>query len=235
MATSSTNSYTMELLSQSDTPDWTVVTTDYQPEGKGQRGRSWLSEPAKNLLCSIVIRPNLQVREQYLLAMAVSLAISDLLSTYGIASSIKWPNDVLVERHKVAGILIENQLKGSGLDVSIVGIGLNLNQLQFERFDWPATSLALEVGKTVDPEKVLESLVALLKVRVYQIHTDRQQLFADHASILFGHSQEVEFSFQGAPMHGRIIAVEADGGLRLEVDGEERIFYNGEIKLLRSA
>jgi len=234
VATSSTNSYTTELLSQSDIPDWTVVTTDYQPEGRGQRGRSWISEPAKNLLCSIVLRPQLKVREQYLLAMAVSLGISDLLTEYGLEPMIKWPNDVLVQQQKIAGILIENQLKGDGLDVSVVGIGLNLNQLQFESFDWPATSLALEIGKTLQIEKVLEGLVSCIKVRVHQMQSDRQTLCADHATKLFGHHEHIEFSFQGAQLHGRIISVEADGGLRLDVEGEKRIFYNGEIKLLRS-
>lgn len=113
----------------------TVVTTDRQSAGRGQRGNSWESEPGKNLTFSILVRPaGIPAVRQMAISRAVSLAIVDWLDRYlpdGMTASIKWPNDIYVGDRKICGILIEHSLIGSGIDRTIIGVGININQETF--------------------------------------------------------------------------------------------------------
>ena len=127
----STNDIAMEMARKSDIPEGTVIITDDQLKGRGQRGNEWVTAAGKNITMSIVLKPNfVKASSQFSLNMAISLAVNatvkQLLSE--INCSVKWPNDVLVNRKKISGILIENSLSGKNLDYSIVGVGLNVNQ-----------------------------------------------------------------------------------------------------------
>lgn len=128
----STNSY---LASRAiDLPHATVVSTYNQTAGRGQRGNTWESEPNKNLSFSVLLRPkNIIARQQFYLSEAVSIAIVNTLNRHipNQKISIKWPNDIYVNDMKICGILIENTLSGYNITQSIVGIGLNINQLKF--------------------------------------------------------------------------------------------------------
>ena len=154
----------------------TVVITDKQTSGKGQRLNSWLSEPKSNLICSYILHPAfLAAKNQFSLSAAVALSVSDVVAELLVDQTvqIKWPNDVLVNGKKVAGILIENMLRGSNIDCSIVGIGLNVNQTKFQ--DLPnATSLKLVSGVDYDIQEVLPELNAQLEKRYLQLREGKQ-------------------------------------------------------------
>src|SRR5205823_6191960 len=106
-------------------PEGVVVVTDFQTAGRGQDRIGWESEPGKNLLLSVLLKPaSLDVKRIFLLSKAVSLALKDLMTEYKIESKIKWPNDIYVGEKKICGTLIENTLRGEQLQQSIVGIGL---------------------------------------------------------------------------------------------------------------
>lgn len=128
----STNSY---LAGRAfDLPHATVVSTYNQTAGRGQRGNSWESEPNKNLSFSVLLRPkNIIARQQFYLSEAVSIAIVNTLKRHipNQKVAIKWPNDIYVNNLKICGILIENTLSGYNITQSIVGVGLNINQLKF--------------------------------------------------------------------------------------------------------
>ena len=113
----------------------TIVTTGCQSAGRGQRGNSWESEPGKNLTLSILVRPaGIPAVRQMAISRAVSLAIVDWLDGYlpdGMTASIKWPNDIYVGDRKICGILIEHALTGTGIDRTIIGVGINVNQEKF--------------------------------------------------------------------------------------------------------
>lgn len=234
-AIGSTNSYTMDLLSHSDIPEWTVVTSDHQLEGRGQRGKYWASEPKENLLCSVFIRPRIAVRDQYLISMGVSLAIVDVLVSQGIVPSIKWPNDILVQGRKIAGILIENQVKGERVESSVLGIGLNVNQSEFPSFPWPATSMATEAEKGFYLEDVLDQLLLRLRLRMAQVLRDANALSRDHGRWLYGKGDEVAFSVDDQTLTGILRGVDLSGALLITVEEEDRKFLNGEIRLLRTS
>ena len=128
----------------SDIDNLSVVSALSQTKGRGQRGNSWQSAPGENLLFSIVMKfstpsgaentslPAVQAYDQFVISQIASLSVVDLLASYEIEAKIKWPNDIFVAGRKICGILIENAVCGKWLSSSIIGIGLNINQRNFD-------------------------------------------------------------------------------------------------------
>ena len=120
----STNTLTMQLAYERP-EEGLVVLTDSQTAGKGRRGRRWVDVPGCNVLMSILFRP---LFPPHILVMITSLAVVDSIAdSCQVAATIKWPNDVLIEDHKVAGILIETSHDSNGRMVAVAGIGVNVN------------------------------------------------------------------------------------------------------------
>lgn len=128
--------------------EFALVYVGKQQQGRGQRGNSWESEPYKNLTFSFLLHPTfLPAEKQFELSMIVSLSIVATLEHYGLHPTIKWPNDIYIGSKKICGILIENDISGSGvLSRSVVGIGININQSLFLSDAPNPTSLLLESG-----------------------------------------------------------------------------------------
>ena len=128
----------------SDIDNLSVLSAYEQTEGRGQRGNSWTSKPGENLMFSIVLKnPKISARNQFGINEITSLSVVDFLSQHGISARIKWPNDIYVGSKKICGILIENSLRGSVISSSIIGIGLNINQRNFDVNLPNPTSMAL--------------------------------------------------------------------------------------------
>ena len=161
----STNS---ELLSgkQLYRKNGTVLLAEKQIAGKGRKNRTWLSAKGLNLTFSVLLTKDLlnsiNINHLNLAAsLAVSLAIENL---YQLKTELKWPNDVLIKKKKVAGILTETSVKGSKVERVVIGIGLNLNQITFQGdFNFPPTSLKLEIGDNVDRETLLAEILNILE------------------------------------------------------------------------
>lgn len=152
------------MAKEEELPEGTLVYTDHQLSGRGQRGNVWLDHAGKNLLTSILLQPKfLPVQKQFLLNLVAGLAIvqsiEKLCST--LKPQLKWPNDVFIGDRKVAGVLIENTIKGRTLDTSVVGIGINVNQTDFRLHT--ATSVLLDHGELIDREVLLEELLLALE------------------------------------------------------------------------
>lgn len=133
----STNTYLKEILANSKpVPDGTVIMAECQTAGRGQRQNSWYSTTGESLTFSILLRPSfLTLQQQFDLTRAVSLGVFDALyNLLGPQTKIKWPNDIYYAGRKLGGILIDNQVQGSTIKNAVIGIGLNVNQLNFP--DW---------------------------------------------------------------------------------------------------
>src|SRR5882757_1221638 len=120
----SSNTLLYELNDSSPLPEGTVVITDNQTAGRGQRGNIWETDPGLNITFSLLLKPGfLAAKNQFRLNMAVSLAVAEGLKRY-VSSEVKlkWPNDIFISNKKIGGILIENQLQGMSLSESIVGV-----------------------------------------------------------------------------------------------------------------
>lgn len=135
-------------------PEGTAVMALNQTKGRGRSGREWMSPPGKNLALSLVLRPPMSLSEVPLLGFLASVAVAETVESFGVrASELKWPNDVLVEGKKIAGILPEASTDGRSVRFVIMGIGLNVNaELSDFSVDFaiPATSLIVETGQERD-------------------------------------------------------------------------------------
>ena len=163
-ATDSTNDYLKRLQLNADTENWTVVTALSQTAGKGQMGSVWLSEEGKNLTMSILVMDSgIQVQQIFSLNIAVSVAIIIVLEKMGIPNlAVKWPNDIMSGNKKIGGILIENTIKTNTEIISIIGIGLNVNQTNFQNLP-KASSLSKIMKKEFDSQMLLKSIFDALQ------------------------------------------------------------------------
>src|SRR5688572_5475237 len=165
----STNTLALQITQQSPVKEGTLVITDHQTAGKGQRGNVWEAEAHQNLTFSLILKPGfLAINKQFFLNIVICLALKDYLKektpdlTY-----IKWPNDILVHEKKISGILIENQLQGPSILHSIAGIGLNINQRNFTAPS--AISLAMLTGNRFELEEELPVVLGFIESRYLQL------------------------------------------------------------------
>jgi len=140
-------------------PDFYCVATNFQTAGKGQANKLWLSNKGENILASFYFQPKIQPNQQKFFNYFFSLTIRKVLSFFVKNVWIKPPNDIYVGNEKIAGILIEHHIKGDKLNYSIAGVGININQTQFDHSLPNPTSLNLLTGKTFNREEILEKIV----------------------------------------------------------------------------
>ncbi|MCY3735312.1 MAG: biotin--[acetyl-CoA-carboxylase] ligase [Gemmatimonadaceae bacterium] len=162
----STNTLLLERIgSGAGAPPGTVLATADQTGGRGRGRRTWVSRPGSDLACSLVLEAAADPRRLGSLAMAAALGVADCLDEHGLTAQTKWPNDVIVGRRKIAGILPE-QAPGRGRPgLVVVGVGLNLGMRreEAEAIDQPATSVLVETGSAPLPREVLPRLLQRLK------------------------------------------------------------------------
>ena len=163
-AIDSTNSYLKKIILEKDISDYTIVTANFQTEGKGQLGYMWESEDSKNLLCSIYKKDlGIKVEDQFVLSMLVSLSIIRTLEKLNLPKLyIKWPNDIMSDNKKICGILVENMVKQNSIKESVIGIGLNVNQDTFKNLP-NATSIKKIKGAVFNIDELLNDLVNNIK------------------------------------------------------------------------
>lgn len=156
--TDSTNNVAKSLLLQGG-DSMSLVTTDYQTAGRGQRGNTWESERGKNLLFTLVLHPDsLPATQQFIICELISVALCEVLSCYTDGIRIKWPNDIYCHNHKLCGILIEHDIEGCRISRTIVGVGVNVNQTHFVSGAPNPISLYQILGHEVDREALLAAI-----------------------------------------------------------------------------
>ena len=234
--TESTNSFLHEQLMSEKLPEGSVVTADYQTKGRGQRGSSWQSEAGKNLLMSIVVYPDfLKASEAFVLSKCIALATCDLLADYSNQVRIKWPNDILIEGKKVAGILIENILRGADIYATIAGIGINFNQQVFEVGLNSATSVFINSGVKADTQinavKLHENIEVYYKMLQQKKIEEIDRLYLTH---LYKLNETALFKDADGPFQGKIKGLSPMGLLIVEREnGEKHLYDVKEISLVR--
>lgn len=215
-ATPSTNDFLKALLTNQFVENFTVVTAENQTSGRGQMGAKWEVESGKNLTFSVLVKDVLtEINSIFHLNVLVAVSIIEALEHFNIPNlAIKWPNDILAESKKIAGVLIENSLKSNGEIFSVVGIGLNVNQKNFD--DLPkATSLSTILNHDLDKEAVLVSViqnlkrnVALLQIGEYDKfwQTYNKKLFKKGIPMPFEGNDGIRFMgiIQGVSTYGKL-------------------------------
>ncbi|KAB0567313.1 bifunctional biotin--[acetyl-CoA-carboxylase] ligase/biotin operon repressor BirA [Pseudomonas palleroniana] len=228
----STNAEALRLVDAGSAAPFLVL-AEQQTAGRGRRGRKWVSPYAQNLYYSLVLRIEGGLRQLEGLSLVVGLAVMQALREAGVQrAALKWPNDVLVEDKKIAGILLE--LVGDPADIChvVLGIGINVNMQKAADVDQQWTSVQLETGSSVDRNH----LVARLGLHL-QGYLDR------HKSLGFSALQEEweqNHLWQGRAVSliagvnqidGVVLGIDRQGALRLSVDGVEKTYSGGELSL----
>jgi len=183
----STNAYLQRMQQERDIRNF-VVSTDEQTAGKGMGNNGWESEAGKNLTFSIALDMSfLHAERQFLLSEAVALGLSNTLDSHLPSEMlrIKWPNDIYFGNRKLAGILINSTIKGNMMDTSIIGIGLNVNQMQF--MDWPTRPISLKqiTGKNYELQPLLEQIAESIVAEVERLKKNSPAIEQDYLSRLY--------------------------------------------------
>jgi BirA family biotin operon repressor/biotin-[acetyl-CoA-carboxylase] ligase len=231
----STNNFATALLQKSAVIEGTVIMAAHQTQGRGQAGNLWISNTGSNLLCSIILKPDfLMAERQFYLSMCISNAILDTVAALVKPVQIKWPNDILLNGKKVAGILIENTILGKCINTSIVGIGLNINQKEFPA-DLPyATSIGVETGHDYDLSDSLSRLIKCLNHHINSLYAEEfASIKTNYLNNLWLMNEWARFSDQSGVFEGRIADIADTGELIVVLrDGVLKQYGFKEIRFL---
>ena len=232
--TTSTNDEVKRLL-----PDYEgkllVVSAMCQTAGRGQKGNKWESEPYKNLLYSIGVKPFfLPPRCQFMLLQAASLAVCHTLDEYAAGFKIKWPNDIYYGERKISGTLIENELCGTRFRHCVLGTGINVNQTEFSSYPPNPISLKMITGCSADPHRVLCSIIARFLSYYGQIEQGQgDAVHETYCRMLFRSEGFHAYRDAGGVFRARMERVEPDGHLLLvDTDGRLRRYGFKEVRYL---
>jgi BirA family biotin operon repressor/biotin-[acetyl-CoA-carboxylase] ligase len=215
--TESTNNYASQLVDKR-VAEGTVVLAHYQEKGRGYKGNYWESEAGKNLLASIIIYPRfLPACLQFQLSKIISLALVDFLKEETPAPKIKWPNDIYYEQKKIAGILIENSVKGEFLDTSIIGFGLNVNQIRFLSDAPNPVSLKQITGKEYQINQVMDQIYRNFRSWFYKLKAGKYtEIDAAYFENLFQNTGWHKFKEKGLEFEAQIKGISEFGHLQLK-------------------
>ena len=231
-ATSSTNDFLKNLSATSNLKDFTVVWADVQLQGKGQMGSVWVTEDAKNLTFSIYLKEkNTTVDNLFTLNVVVANAVLKALISLNLTNIyVKWPNDILSYNKKISGILIENNIHANGSVSSVIGIGINCEQTNFNGFP-QASSILKQYDVAPDRLQLLTAIVENIKKSLIDLQDDDEwNYYHNH---LFRKDAVSTFeSKDGTLFNGIIKEVNRHGQLVLQLENDDLICYNlKDIKL----
>ncbi|MDG1804679.1 biotin--[acetyl-CoA-carboxylase] ligase [Flavicella sp.] len=237
-AIESTNTFLKELVTNQVVENYTVVSSECQSGGRGQMGAKWISEPGKNLLFSVFVKDvSLSLQDAVYLNYAVSIAIYNSFSAYKLPNlKIKWPNDILADNKKLSGILIENSISNQVIQNTVIGVGLNVNQIEFSKELNKATSLKNILEYDIDKSELLNSLLLSLKTQIERCTPVNftvlkqeylSKLYKMHTPSMFKNAAKGVFM-------GKIVGVNSKGDLQIELEDESvENFGLKEVEFLR--
>ncbi|MCU0469379.1 MAG: biotin--[acetyl-CoA-carboxylase] ligase [Arcicella sp.] len=219
----STNDIAAQMIqSEQQVFEGTVIITDHQTAGRGQRGNTWEAHIGENLTFSVIFKPNfLKAHEQFQLNVAVSLGVLDFLTEYVDENlTVKWSNDIYYENQKMGGILIENTLQGYHIGYSVVGIGLNVNQIAFSHPQATSLRNITQNPLKYDLSELLAKLLEHLEKNYLAIQQGKyESLKIRYLSNLYRYQEYHYFRKNGQLFTGQIVGIDETGKLAIETDG----------------
>ncbi len=215
--------------------DVSLVIADEQTEGRGRLDRKWFTPKGTALAFSLILQPTAEEKSHLTRTVGLAtLAVIDVLRTRGLTAQIKWPNDVLLNGRKVAGILAESVWSGEEVDCVVIGIGMNILKgavPSAELLQFPATSLEESRGPAVEREKILHDILAGMIALRPHIGTDSFIASWEKALAYRGEQVQVEEG-SGILITGKLLGLESDGSLRLRTDDDKSITVQfGDVRL----
>lgn len=221
-ATNSTNSFLRDMYRENPGMENLCLCAYEQTQGRGQKGTYWQANAGENLTFSLFFtRLQLDVKQQFKLSAMVSLAILEALKNIGVPNlEIKWPNDILAGNLKIGGILIENFLKGDRIHATIIGLGLNVNQKNFDNLP-KAASLHMLTGKNYDLKPLLETLTNSIENKILLLdEVSMEEVLDDYHKNLFAiHAMSTFELPNGDRFIGLLQGIDEQGMLRVLGEG----------------
>lgn len=231
-STDSTNKYLQRIIENNSVTKEIVINARFQSHGKGQEQNRWESDPYQNLTFSILLMPDyIPVNQIFTLNQIISLAIIDFLTKYQIYARIKWPNDIMVGRKKIAGILIETIIMGSKIQYAIVGIGLNVNQELFPLLQNKAISMRTLLGYDLNLDTALQQLLNCIHTRIQLLKEKNfEAINNEYIQLLYLYNTWSNYYKNEKQFMGKIINVKSTGEICIMLnDGQVKEFMNKEI------
>lgn len=233
----STNAYALNLLTKNKPSEGTVISAWNQTQGRGQVGSNWESEAGKNITISIILYPSfLPVRRQFLLNQAISLGIFDFISKFiSTHVKIKWPNDIWVRDKKIAGTLIQNMLSSNVFQSSVIGVGININQVLFTSDAPNPTSLKLETKKEFEINNLIDLLCGAIEKRYLQLRAGNiSVLQQEYLNNLHQFQEDAIYQRMDTDeiFSGKIVGIDESGKLIIDHKKGQSAFSMKEIRFL---
>jgi len=229
----STNKYLIGKENNQNTHG-TVVLAEKQTAGKGRKDRVWYSAPESNLTFSILInKDKFLLKNSNLINFAASLAVANAIENlYQLKTELKWPNDVLIAGKKTCGILIEASSQANKIEKIVLGIGVNVNQNSFQgNFNYPPTSIRLELGRNAEREKLLAEILNILEELFEKIKKNKAEVLNDWKSKCRMIGERISIKEDEKEKFGLFYDIDDDGFLILETkEGKEKIHF-GDVTL----
>ena len=209
----------------------TVVFAHHQTKGKGQRHKQWISAPGKNIILSIIIQPfGLKINQQFLLSISVANAVQKFFNNYCKRNTkIKWPNDIYWCDRKAGGILIENVIQGKEWKYTVIGIGLNINQVDFGD-NKKAISLAQITSKEYDVVSMAKELIGYVHTTFNQLILDSTGLAKYYHKHLYKLNEKVQLQTKDKTFEGVIKGVSENGLLIVQHNEKKEYYRAGEVE-----
>jgi BirA family biotin operon repressor/biotin-[acetyl-CoA-carboxylase] ligase len=228
----STNDLAIDLANQG-AAHGTVIIAEAQTAGRGQRGRKWMTVPGSGLALSVILRPVRYIQDDWIRYHALgALAVADALEGYGLEAKIKWPNDVLLQGKKVAGVLADISWEGERVEFLVLGIGVNVRQnpkLDHRDFDPPAVSIEEVLHKEVDWHEFLKGILSGLGSWYSCMH--QSQFIEAWVEKLAYRGREVLMHREEGVLQGRVLGLTEKGALILETDEGLKEVQNGQVRI----
>ncbi|MFW6270961.1 MAG: biotin--[acetyl-CoA-carboxylase] ligase [Bacillota bacterium] len=228
----STNEKAKEIAGK--VPGGTVILTEKQKKGKGRRGREWYSPAGSGLWFSIILYPDFQPDKAPMLTVLAALSVEESLDDMNIATDIKWPNDIILNNKKIAGILSELNAEIDQINYAVVGIGINVNQDSFpQNLKDIASSLKIETGKNIDRVNLLNNIFYSFERYYKMLLSDKEEeLLKIWKNKLKCLNKRVVIDSNGKIYRGKAVDVSLKGELVIKDEkGKEHSFWTGDTSL----
>jgi BirA family biotin operon repressor/biotin-[acetyl-CoA-carboxylase] ligase len=213
-----------------------VVWADFQTAGRGQRGHEWHSRKGENLTFSVVLEPTfVPIAEQFAVSEVVALSLVDMLAEYGIEAKIKWTNDIYVGDRKLVGILIEHSLAPTSLRRTIVGVGINVNQTEFDASLPNPVSMVQLLDRELNAEEVLQCFLKHLQENYEHLREGgAKSLHNRYNELLYRKNEYHTYALpSGEKFQAKIVGTAPSGALRLEnEDGSAKYYLFKEVEFV---
>ncbi|MBM4166215.1 MAG: biotin--[acetyl-CoA-carboxylase] ligase [Ignavibacteria bacterium] len=229
----STNTYAKKIAEEGKA-EGTIVLTDEQTNGRGRFSRVWISDKEKNLTFSIILRPRFALSRSSLLPFALVVAIVKTLNFhYQLKTECKWPNDILLNKKKLCGMLLETSIHNEQIDYIIVGIGLNVNQNNFpEELKETATSLFIETQHEWNREELLFNiLLECEKEYISLCENESSKILSEWKSYSTMFGKEISIHQNGNVLHGIAVDIASNGELLVNVENKLVKFSSGDVSI----